>query len=88
MFSRLRNDLTTPSFVQKILIQQLAEFMVLVLVAAAVASAAVGEYKGAVTLAIVIVINTIIGFVQEYKAERALNSLMSLEVPRGSSLKS
>lgn len=60
--------------------------MVLVLVAAGIASAAVGEYKGAVTLAIVIVINTIIGFVQEYKAEKALNSLMSLEVPRGPTL--
>jgi Ca2+-transporting ATPase len=58
--------------------------MVLVLVAAAVASAAVQEYKGTVTLAIVIVVNTVIGFIQEYKAEKALSGLMSLEVPRGS----
>jgi magnesium-transporting ATPase (P-type) len=57
--------------------------MIIILAVAAGASAGIGDYKATVALAAVIIINVIIGFTQEFKAEKALNSLLKLDVPQG-----
>ena len=62
--------------------------MIIILAVAAAASAGIENYKTTVALASVIIINVIIGFTQEYKAEKALNSLLKLDVPQGTKFRS
>eukprot|EP01128_Nolandella_sp_AFSM9_P003897 TRINITY_DN1713_c0_g1_i1.p1 TRINITY_DN1713_c0_g1~~TRINITY_DN1713_c0_g1_i1.p1 ORF type:complete len:1151 (+),score=297.03 TRINITY_DN1713_c0_g1_i1:53-3505(+) len=64
------------------LFEQVKDFMMIILFLAAVASYAIGDPKAGSTLLFVILINVIIGFVQEYKAEKAINALMSMDVQK------
>lgn len=60
---------------------QFKDFMVLVLLAATVVSGLLGELADAVTIMAILIVNAILGFIQEYKAERSMESLRSLTAP-------
>src|SRR5680860_1275935 len=60
---------------------QFKDFMVLVLLAATVVSGLLGEIADAVTILAILIINAILGFVQEYRAERSMESLWALTAP-------
>ncbi|ORZ08400.1 hypothetical protein BCR42DRAFT_462924 [Absidia repens] len=60
---------------------QLTDFIVLILLAAAVVQAGQQEFNSMAVLLVVVVLNTIIGFSQEWKASKTLNALMNLSVP-------
>ena len=62
-------------------LNQFKDFMVLVLAAATLISGLLGEYLDAVTIVAIIVMNGILGFIQEYRAERSLRSLKQLASP-------
>lgn len=62
----------------KIFLKQFTDFMVMILLLAAIVSAALGEIVDAVMIVAIIVLNSILGFVQEYKAERSLESLQKM----------
>ena len=66
----------------KIFIGQVRSVVVALLVVAAVASFVFGDTPEAAAIAAVLVINTTIGFVMEWRARRAMAALLSLEVPR------
>ncbi|RIA93721.1 hypothetical protein C1645_690435 [Glomus cerebriforme] len=70
-----------PSIFMMIL-NQLKDFMVIILLTAAIVTAAEKDFKGMGVLLFVIVLNTIIGFTQEYKANKALEALQKLSVPK------
>ncbi|KAI8079087.1 uncharacterized protein B0P05DRAFT_491402 [Gilbertella persicaria] len=66
----------------KMLWEQITDFMVLILIAAAIVEAAEKEFNSMIVLLVVVVLNTIIGFSQEWKASQTLNALMNLSVPQ------
>ncbi|KAL9537762.1 hypothetical protein MBANPS3_011488 [Mucor bainieri] len=66
----------------KMLWYQLTDFMVIILLIAAIVEAAEKDFNSMSVLIVVIVLNTIIGFSQEWKASKTLNALMNLAVPK------
>ncbi len=64
-----------------IIFDQFSDFMVLILLASTAISAFMGEITEAVTIVAIVVLNAILGFIQEYKTERTLDALKSLAAP-------
>ena len=51
-------------------LDQFKDFMILVLMAAAVISGIIGEASDTIAILVIVVLNAVIGFVQEYRAEK------------------
>ncbi|ACV63136.1 ATPase, P-type (transporting), HAD superfamily, subfamily IC [Desulfofarcimen acetoxidans DSM 771] len=78
-----RNELAKPPKVPlwQMFLGQFKDFMVLVLLAATVISGFLGEWADAVTIMIIVVVNAVLGFVQEYRAEKSMEALKQLTAP-------
>ncbi len=60
---------------------QFANVMVALLVAAAVISGLIGEYTDAILIGLIVVANAVVGFFQEWTAEKAVESLRRMTEP-------
>ncbi|HHL40622.1 MAG TPA: calcium-translocating P-type ATPase, SERCA-type [Deltaproteobacteria bacterium] len=60
---------------------QFTEFIIVVLIGAAVIAGILGEWVDAVAILAIVVMNAVIGFSQEMKAERVLDALKKLAAP-------
>ncbi|WP_438446746.1 calcium-translocating P-type ATPase, SERCA-type [Gorillibacterium sp. sgz5001074] len=68
-------------------LNQFKDFMVLVLMGATMISGLLGEYLDAITIVAIIVMNGILGFIQEFRAERSLRALKELSAPHAKVLR-
>jgi Ca2+-transporting ATPase len=64
-----------------IFLDQMKELMVVTLIITAVISALLGDYSDALAIGAIVVLNAVLGFSQEYRAEKAMAALKKLAVP-------
>ncbi len=85
--SRLEKDGPNELTMQKgtspiiIFLSQFKDLMVIILIIATIISAALEEYIDSIVILIILILNAIIGFSQEYKAEKAIMALQALAAP-------
>ena len=70
-----------------IFLQQFQDFMVMVLLVATAVSALLGEIADAAAIAAIVMVNAVLGYMQEAKAEASLAALKQLTAPRAKVLR-
>ncbi|MGH8064728.1 MAG: cation-translocating P-type ATPase [Candidatus Entotheonellia bacterium] len=65
----------------RMFLDQFTDFMILVLLVAAVISGLIGEAKDTIAIVVIVVLNAVIGFIQEYRAGRAMEALKAMAAP-------
>lgn len=65
----------------KIFLAQFNDFMVWVLLGATVVSYFMGDTADAITIVIIVIVNAILGFIQEFRTEKSLEALKDLAAP-------
>lgn len=70
-----------------IFLEQFKDFLVIILIIAAIISAITGELESTIVILVVITMNAILGTVQTVKAEKSLDNLKSLSAPHAKVLR-
>lgn len=79
-FNELRKERGITAF--EIFVNQFKSFLVIILIVASGISFLLGEITDAVIIAAILILNAVLGFVQEYRAEKAIEALKRLAAPR------
>lgn len=84
-YNRLRETPPTPKW--KVFLSQFQDFMIYVLLAAVVIAAFEGQMVEAIAILTILLLNGVLGFMQEYRAEQALEALKQMAAPTASVLR-
>ncbi|WP_295121156.1 cation-translocating P-type ATPase [uncultured Chitinophaga sp.] len=65
-----------------IFIAQFKDLMIIILAAAAIISGVVGDLTDTIIILVIVLLNALVGFIQEYRAEKAMEALQKLAAPK------
>ncbi|UFS71963.1 cation-translocating P-type ATPase [Geomonas sp. RF6] len=68
-------------------LNQFKDFLIVVLIVAAVVAGAIRETVDSVVILAIVVVNAVIGFLQEYRAERAMEALKQMAAPQATAVR-
>jgi len=71
----------------RVFLRQFSDFMILVLIAAAVVAGIVGDLADTIVILAIVLANAIVGFVQEYRAEKAMDALKKMAAHSATALR-
>src|SRR4030065_1525005 len=83
------NELTAGEKISpwKIFLEQFKNFLIIILLVAVILSAIVGEVADAIVIFVIILFAAGLGFIQEYRAEKAMEALKKMAAPMASVLR-
>lgn len=61
-------------------LRQFKDFMILILIVAAVISGLIGDITDTIVIIAIVILNAVVGFIQEYRAEKAMEALKRMTV--------
>lgn len=93
--SDLRRERHGPNVLQEkkrrslfvMLLDQFRDFLILVLLGAALLSGVVGDWKDSIAIVVIVCVNAVIGFIQESRAEQAMAALKGISAPTATVLR-
>ena len=66
----------------QIFLNQFKDIFVIMLLVATVISLLIGETVDAITIAVIVILNSVVGFIQEYRSEKAMEAMKQLTAPK------
>ncbi len=71
----------------QIFLNQFKSFLIVILIFASAISFALGEIADALVISFILILNALLGFVQEYRAEKAIEALKRLAAPKAKAIR-
>jgi Ca2+-transporting ATPase len=66
----------------QIFLNQFKDIFVIMLLVATIISFLIGETVDAITIAVIVILNSVVGFIQEYRSEKAMEAMKKLTAPK------